>query len=291
MMSRELAVGLGVLAGLVVGGGVAYAATRSSTSSTSPSSSSSDKAPAPLPANAPAGLVSTGPTSTGWQVTICLPSDGSSGMLYPALLGDVITVELPAGAHWSSKKGVTSLGPASGTDPYVFTFIDQLGGYQLTWTDATSTDRTTVVYFGDSGVTFESATQLATYDYVLLAITSVNLEQLLASVTQWSQGQGHPTAAQTQEAANLLAIVNATAPKAPTQQQMLIALLAVGPWAEAFAPDIRQIVPFPIGSTLPTWAPSDTNGSTEAHVLYRYVGPGIDVASLPFPVTAWRRTV
>lgn len=293
MMSREVAVGLGVLAGLVVGGGIAYAATSSKPAAAAvPSSGDAAKAPTPtLPSGAPQGMVSTGPTSSGWQVTVQLGA--LSGVSYPALLGDRITVQLPAGAHWSAKAGVTSLGPTSGADPYSFMLIEQVA-FQFTWTDATNTDHTTVLYFGDVGVTFVKVTRLSTYDYVLLAIFGVDFEQLVVGITQWPT-LASATAIQRQEAANIAAASAAMVAANPpgvglSPQQLLLILLAVGPWADSFAPDVRQVVPYPIGATLPSWIPSDdTHASTEAHVVYRYVGPGIDVASLPFPVTAWRR--
>lgn len=292
MLSREVSVGLGVLAGLLLGGGIAYAATSGTTGSSAGGGTTA--APNGASSSTPVGLVFTGPTADGWLVTVQL-SASQSGVGYPALLGDRIRIELPAGAHWSKPSGSTSsVGPESGTGAYEFTLIEPFT-VQVTWTDAANTDRTTDLYFGDTfGITFARTTRLATNDYVWLAVTTADLFQLLQSFQTWATSTT-ATATQRQQVANVMAAAAAFEAAqggsiTPAQQMML--LFAIGPWAEAFAPDIRQIVPFAVGAALPAWAPADDAGATsEAHVLYRYVGPGIAVSALPFPVAAWKRTV
>lgn len=289
-MKEAVAIGLG-LVGLLVVGGVAYAA--SSSSAPAPAGGGAGSGGS-LPAGSPQGLTASNPTATGWQLDITLVPN-TSGLSYNAFPGDVIRVSLPTGAHWRRVTGTGStpaLSPPSGTDAFVFMLVEPMA-YTMAYTDASGVDQTSVIYL-EFGASFAQTTHLSTGDYVILAVTQ---NDFLAAFTQLTNALNDSATAdavlaQQAETMQTASYAIKSAQSVPlTPAEVLTLFFAMGPWAKAFGIDVRTFVPFPLGTSLPAWWPSDdTNAAAEYHVLYRYNGPGVDVSSLPFPVTAWKRT-
>jgi hypothetical protein len=309
-MREAVALGVGA-AVLLVGGVAAYAATRppaaatpaaggaAGTSSTSagaaaPSSSNSSSSSASSsPANTPQGLVSSGKTSTGWTQTIAVQPN-VSGLSYQGFFGDVLRVTLPSGCNWRQITGTgnqPALSPPSGNDDFVFVLVQPMT-YELAYTDANRVDQTTSITLSLGG-TFQKATSLSTGDYVLLALKATDLLAIGASLstltTSMAAALAQPVNAQ--QAMTVVTAENAYGPNVPTTEAITF-LLTMGPWADQFAPDVHSFDAIDMSSALPSWWPTDdTAAASEYHVLYRYVGPGIAVSSLPIPALAWTRTL
>lgn len=290
-MREAVAIGLGFV-GLLVFGGVAYAV-------------SSRPAPAPaagggsgggaLPAGSPQGLMASNATASGWQLDIALVPN-TSGLSYNAFFGDVIRVSLPAGAHWRRVVGTAqspALSPPSGTDAFTFMLVEPMA-YTLAYTDAAGVDQTSVIYL-EMGATFAKTTHLTTGDYVILAAAQSDFVAAFSQLTNALNAAGTSDGVLVQQAETMqtasYAIKAAQGASVPLSiAEVLTLFFAMGPWAKTFGIDVRTFLAFPSGTTLPTWWPSDdTAAATEHHVLYRYIGPGVDVSALPFPVTAWKR--
>jgi len=241
-------------------------------------------------AAAPAGLTSSAPTSTGWAMAIDI--GGIQGVSYECFLGDRVSLTLPAGAHWSTTAagGEASLAPGSGTEPLEFTYVAPIS-VQVTWTDHLGANQVSVCDF-QTGGSFQQTSRLSTNDYVILALGAADYTAVAASLTAWQAQGAQVTDEERQQVATIeagaLAVANAGANLSP--ENILEFLFASGPWGEAFAPDVRAFMPMRPGSAIPSWWPADdTAAASEYHVIYRYVGPGVDVSALPFPVTAWKR--
>jgi hypothetical protein len=304
-MKEAVAIGLGVVGLLVVGGGVALAASSSSSSSTpsagaggasgGTSGSAGASGPSSLPAGSTQGLMGSHSTPSGWELDITASS--TSGLIYSAFFGDVVRVSLPAGAHWRKVTAAgdpPALSPPSGTDAFVFQFVEPMA-YTLAYTDVSGVDVTTVMSL-ELGGTFAKTTHLTTGDYVILAVAVSDFQSAFSglSAALSAPATADPVLAQQGETINTAAaaLKAAQGSSAPlTTAEVLTLFFAMGPWASAFGIDVRTFVPFASGTTLPSWWPSDdTAAATEHHVLYRYIGAGVDVSALPFPVTAWKRT-
>jgi len=300
-MREAVAVGLGAL-GVLVLGGIAVAAGSSSTPAAGgagaggSSGSAGATGPASAPANVPQGLTGSSATAQGWQLSITLIPN-TSGLSYNALYGDVVQVLLPAGAHWRRVVGTAAapaLSPPSGTDPFVFQFVEPMA-YTMAYTDASGVDQTSVFYL-ETGASFGKTTHVTTGDYVILAVAVSDFQAAFSGLSGALSAPATADPVLTQQgetintaAAALQAAQGSSAPL--TTAEVLTLFFAMGPWQSAFGIDVRTFVPFASGTSLPSWWPSDdTAAATEHHVLYRYVGPGIDVSALPFPVTAWKRT-
>lgn len=240
-----------------------------------------------LPAGSPDGLVASSPTATGWQESISILPN-RAGLSYLALFGDQIRVSLPSGAHW--RQSVSSIGPRTGTDDFVFTYIDPVT-LVLAYTDAANLDTGTTLTFTTGGV-FAATSHLSAGDYVILAVANADVGQIAAGYAAW---QANPSAATPEQQQEVVAFSAALSGIQQSGQSIdlvqAFALLAmVGPWAKAFGVDVRTWALFRPNDALPAWWPQDdANRTSEVHFVYRYIGPGIDVASLPFPVTAWKR--
>jgi hypothetical protein len=286
-MRTDLLVALGAL-GVVAVGGVAYAATRPASTTGSAPAGGGASPPAQLPAGSPQGLVSSGPTADGWGMTIALQPN-TSGLSYEGFFADVVTVTLPAGAHWraiTQAGNAPATGPQSGIDPFVFSLVEPMT-YTFAYTDASGVNQGTTISFALGG-TFQATTRLNRGDYVILAFAASDLVAVLASIQQaMTVPAGTPLA---QQEAATLAIANQLVGGTPTPAEALTWIVSLGPWAQSFSPDVRALVAMPQGTALPAWWPTDDTGAaSEYHVIYRYTGPGIDVAALPVPCKAWRR--
>jgi hypothetical protein len=228
-------------------------------------------------------------------MTIAIPPNNVSGLAFQGFYGDVIRVKLPAGCHWRTAVGAGNSplpGPPTGSDDFVFPFVVAMS-YELAYIDDARADQDFVFYLTFGGI-FEATSHLATGDYVILAVTQKDLEQVIATITNLysnlSAANAEPVYGQ--EAAAVVAAANAFGQKNVTAPLLLEYLMIMGPWAQSFAPDVHSFAPFDVGASIPTWWPSDdTAASSEYHVLYRYVGPGIDVSALPFPCKAWKRVL
>ena len=240
-----------------------------------------------LPSNAPDGLVASGPTPTGWQESIAILPQ-RAGLSYMAIFGDQIRVSLPPGAHW--RQSATAIGPRTGTDDYLFTFLGNPITLAFAYTDAGNLDTGTTLSFS-TGALFAPTAHLSTGDYVILSISSADVGQVAASYASWQASPQTATPEQQQEVAAVSAAVAGIQSVGTIDLVQAWALLAmVGPWARSFGVDVHTWALFRPSDALPSWWPSDdTAHATEVHFFYRYIGPGIDVASLPFPVMAWKR--
>lgn len=288
-MTREMGIALGAIGVLLVGGGIAYAASGSKATAAggAPAGGGALTPGEGVGPGSPVGLTASGKTATGWEQRITLP-DNQTGMEYLAFFGDRIVISLPAGAHW--RANVASQGPATGTDAYSFTLASE-GSVTVTWTDVSNTDKTTILHFV-YGAVFNAAAALEAGDYVMLAIAQADIQTVgiqLATLAQ-SPSIANPVL---QEQVNAILAVQAQlasqhATLTPAQSFALV--LTLGPWAEAFGFDVQGYAVFAPGTTMPSWWPADdTAAATEYHALYRYVGPGVSVSALPFPVKAWKR--
>jgi hypothetical protein len=240
-----------------------------------------------LPPGSPDGLVASSATPSGWQVAVSILAN-RAGMIYQGFQGDVIRVSLPPGAHW--RQSVSSIGPRSGTDDFVFTLTTPIT-LILAYTDAASLDTGTTITFEIGGV-FQRTAHLTTGDYLILAVASADVAQVGASFAAWQASPSTATSDQQREVIALAAaLAGAQSTGATFNLVQAFAMLAlVGPWATAFGVDVRYWALYQSGDTLPPWWPADdTAAGGEIHFFYRYIGRGIDVASLPFPVTAWKR--
>lgn len=287
-MREAVAIGLGAL-GLLAVGGLAYAATRSTPApATGSAGGAAGGTTASLPAGSPAGLLSSGPTATGWAMHIAIQPN-TSGLSYQGFFADVITVSLPAGAHWRANTGAgntPAMGPQSGTADFTFVLVEPMT-YSFAYTDANNTNQGTTLSFALGG-TFASTTRLSLGDYVILAFAAQDALNVAAALqTALQAGQG--TAEQQQEAATLQ-VADALVGGTPTQAMAIQWMVSLGPFADAFSPDVRALVGMAPGTAIPTWWPSDdTSAATEYHVVYRYIGQGVDVSALPIPTKAWKR--
>lgn len=281
-----VAVGAGAIGSGSGAAGAINAATGSS-SGASGGTSLPAAVTANLPAAAPDGLVASAPTATGWEQSIAILPQ-RAGLSYLALFGDQIRVSLPSGAHW--RQSVSSIGPRTGTDDFVFTFIDPVT-LVLAYTDAANLNTGTTLSFA-SGAMFAPTAHLSSGDYVILAVANADVGQIAASYAAWQASPSSATPEQQQEVVALSAALSGIQQSGQSLDlvQAFALLAMVGPWAKAFGVDVRTWALFRPNDTLPAWWPSDDTGhASEVHFVYRYIGPGIDVASLPFPVTAWKR--
>lgn len=284
-MRTALAVALGALGGLAVGGGVAYAATRPAAGSAGGAALPAAATSEALPAGAPEGLVSSGPTVNGWSQVVSVSPD-KDGLIYYGFLGDVFSFVLPDGAHWSASTKATSIGPETGSDPFVMTMM-QASNIQLTWTDAHNTDHVTTLSIQIGG-SFEATTTIAKYDYVILSMSAATLVALNQFLTAWSTSST-ATPEQHQEVFALQSAI-AQMPTGTGMAGLIGIIFTVGPWALKFAADVHAFVAFVPGQSMPDWWPSDDKDKTTGfHVLYRYLGPGVKVSDLPFLLNAWKR--
>jgi hypothetical protein len=287
-----LAIGVGTL---LVGGGVVYAATRAPAPvAGGAGGAGSSGAAGASSGSLPQGQTSSAKTATGWGITIEV-QDGVSGLLYTGFYGDVVTVRLPAGCTWRTITGTgnnPAVSPPSGTGDFVFRLIEPMT-YELAFTNAARVDRVTTITF-EFGGTFAATTALASGDYVILAFAQADLEQVAQTIVSLygniADALKRPEYAQ--EAATVIEASNVVGQKNMTPEAFLTFVTTMGPWADKFGVDVHSFVPFNLLTSPPAWWPSDdTAAASEYHVLYRYVGPGIDVAALPFPAKAWKRTV
>lgn len=241
---------------------------------------------ATLPAGSPQGLVSSGPTSTGWAQSISIVLN-TAGIVYQAFYGDVIRISLPAGAHW--RASTATMGPSSGIDDFVFTFIEPVT-VVLSYTDAHALNQGTTLAFEIGGV-FEHATAIATNDYVIFAVAPGDMQATFGDL-QSAISLGASNSIESQEA-NTVQSLAAAVPggsSAVTVANLLTWFFLSGPWADAWALDPHSVAILPAGTALPSWWPADdTAAATEQHVIARYVGPGLQISASPFPVTAWKR--
>jgi hypothetical protein len=293
-MRQAVALGIGA-AVVVLGGGLAYAASRpATTGSGGAAGGGAGSGGGALPAGSPQGLTASSKTATGWELTIEIQLR-MSGLSYQGFFGDVVRVKLPPGCHWRTVTGTgntPAMSPPSGTDDFVFTLVELPMTYSLAYTDASRSDLATTLSF-QVGATFESTTSLASGDYVILAIQGSDLLKVVQTITTLygSIAAALDQQEYAQEAATVVEAANVVGNKNMTPEALLTFIATMGPWADKFAADVHSFVPFKSGATLPAWWPSDDTGaSSEFHLLYRYVGPGIEVSALPFPVTAWKRT-
>jgi hypothetical protein len=124
--SAGLIMGAAALGVLVVGG-IAYAATRKPTA-----------APTSLPPALP-----TTPTqpATGAAFITLIPNQPNAAS-QGTKLGDLISIELPAGANWRSG----GMNPTSGNQPITWGYIGP-GTVNLAWVDSTGAQQTTAMPF------------------------------------------------------------------------------------------------------------------------------------------------
>ena len=299
-MRQAVALGIGAAA-LLVGGGVVYAASRpaapaagaGASSGAGSSGSAGGAGPASGGAAKPEGLTASGKTATGWALTIVIEL-GKSGLLYQGFFGDVVTVKLPVGCSWRTVTGTGNtpgLGPPSGSEDFVFVLVEPMT-YELAYSDASRVDQMTTLSF-QFGATFAAATSLASGDYVILAFAQKDLEQVVQTITtlyaSTADALKQPTYAQ--EAATVMTASDVVGQNKMTPELLLTFVTTMGPWADKFAADVHSFVPFNLMTAgVPSWWPTDdTAASSEYHVLYRYIGPGIDVSALPMPAKAWKR--
>lgn len=286
-MKEGLAIGLGAM-GVVALGAVAWAATRSSTGA-APAAGGGSSGGGTLPAGSPVGLLSSGPTDTGWAQHIAIQPN-RSGLSYNAFFADRITISLPAGAHWRANTGAgnsPATGPQSGIDDFTFTLVEPIT-YSFSYTDVNGVNQGTTLSFALGG-TFEATTRLSHSDYVILAIARADLVTVATALNAaLSPTAGTPVLQQ--EAATVQIAQQTIAGGTATPALAIEWFVSMGPWADSFAPDVRALVVLPMGTALPSWWPSDdTAAAGEDHVIYRYIGGGIDVSALPIPSKAWKR--